>query len=276
MAIMSIDTLGVKCAALAPWVNGDATTETSSASAETTLVRNPRWDHHDGTESLENPVNHSNNEERRTLAVAETPSKGFMYRSSALERLCEMDFFKPCKVHAHLRNSVLNFFVLDEEPNRQLACCRHSDLVGEGGARPDLIQIRRYMHRNVVLVEDMATRYDCKGIQMYYINQKRAILLQPKDPSTSSNPVYENYCARCRVPLRPDCVFCSLSCSIHAPKHVHISGLTMRESKKRRRPPSSRAKGTTEDGQPPPRPRTFRSERRAWSRKLEHPDRSPE
>lgn len=243
-------------------------TDTSLASTETGAVNIPRWIHHDAAESIEKPLLIFNREEG--LGNGEKPS--------VLQCLCTRDFFGPCKVHGHLRNGFLNFFVLDEHHDGDRACCRHSEQVqGSGRARTSLIQVRRYMHRDVVLVEDMTKHYDCKGIQMYYINQKRAILLQPKAKSSSLNPVYDHSCMSCRVPLRPDCTFCSLSCSIHSGKHVCTSGLVIGPSKKRDRPPSGCEKEATGSVRRLPKlRRAFRPGSRAWSRKPEHPLRSPE
>jgi hypothetical protein len=193
---------------------------------------------------------------------------------SVLQRLCKRDFFGPCKAHSHLKNGFLNYFVLDEHHERERACCRHSDLLQGAGGASKLIQVRRYMHRNVVLVEDMQMHYDTRGIRMYYINQKRAILLQPKEPSTS-NSVYDNRCRSCKVSLHPDCMFCSLACSIDAPDHirsVRIGG----SSKKGKGTHLGGAGQATGVVKPPPKARSLRSRRRAWSRKPEHPLRSPE
>ncbi len=244
---------------------GDATvviTTSSSVSAETYTLATPTWIQHDAAESILKPMPPSNREEGR--GIGNTPS--------VLQRLCKQDFFGQCKSHSHLRNGVLNFFVLDEQHDGKRACCRHSDLV-QGGEASSLIQVRRYMHRNVVLVEDIVKHYDTRGIQMYYINQKRAILLQPKETS-ASNPVYDNCCTGCKVPLRPDCIFCSLACSIDAPDRVHAARLVI-TPKKRSRQPSGGARHTG-GVRPPPKLRSLRPGGRAWSRKPEYPLRSPE
>ena len=188
---------------------------------------------------------------------------------SVLRTMCTAEFFQPCKVHAIYKKSVHNFFVLEENWSGNRVCCRYAAVVqgsAERGRRncPAVIQIRRYMHRNVVLMEDLASIFDCKGIQTYYINQKRAILLEPKEQNAGSTSAFENCCITCQVPLRPDCTFCSLVCHIDAPNHSQ-TGIVRHPSKKLKRSWPKKEKSTQVVGRP---------SSRTWSRKPEHPQRS--
>jgi hypothetical protein len=135
-----------------------------------------------------------------------------------ISRLVTTDFFHPCSIHESVKKNECNYFcsACTEMP----ALCRHcvqehhccdSDVI--------FFQIRRYMYRYVVHVDDLSRYYDCSGIQSYCINQRKAILLNPKDASSnvSGTPSFENQCVTCKVPLRPDCLYCCLDCKAAVP-----------------------------------------------------------
>jgi hypothetical protein len=130
--------------------------------------------------------------------------------------LCAADFFQPCKIHSNLKKSECNFFYTSRSMTNII--CRYCINTLSVSRDEILFQIRRYMHKNVVLLEDLGKAFDCRGIQSYYINQKKAILLSPKGRVPGSIPAFDTTCLSCRVPLRPDCTYCSLYCALTAPQ----------------------------------------------------------
>ena len=133
-------------------------------------------------------------------------------------KLISMDFFQPCDVHHGCRKNECNFFCLERDAQHQgndfPALCKYC--LDDPGFSGVCFQIRRYMYQNVVHVEDLGMFYDVSGIQAYFINGKRAVLLSPKSPPTNASavPAFDHVCQSCRVPLRPDCSFCSLHCKV--------------------------------------------------------------
>eukprot|EP00890_Picochlorum_soloecismus_P003164 jgi/Picsp_1/3849/NSC_01361-R1_hypothetical zinc-dependent dna-binding protein len=141
--------------------------------------------------------------------------------SDWISRLISLDFFQPCRVHRGCRKNECNFFCLERDGGGQQqqgndiqALCKYC--LDDPGFSGICFQIRRYMYQNVVHVEDLGMFYDASGIQAYFINGKRAVLLSPKSPpaNTSAAPAFDHVCRSCRVPLRPDCSFCSLHCKV--------------------------------------------------------------
>lgn len=139
--------------------------------------------------------------------------------SEWLWSLLNTDLFHPCPHHATLRKNECNFFCFGCTGSRNdgMALCRHCLVTHTCDGAVRMFQIRRYMYQNVVHAEDLAsTRYDLSGIQAYCINSKRAILLHPKPapPTALAAPAFENKCRGCLIPLRPDCMYCSLRCKV--------------------------------------------------------------
>lgn len=166
-------------------------------------------------------------------AISDEESDG---DSCWIARLCSTDFFQPCSLHESLRKNECNYFC-SSCPFKRDALCRHC--VQEhtcSNSKAKFFQIRRYMYRYVVHLDDLSKYFDSSGIQSYCINQKKAVLLNPKDPSPnmSGTPVFENKCATCKVPLRPDCQYCCLDCK--ATRHQGmIIPKTPQSMKKRKR-----------------------------------------
>lgn len=133
-------------------------------------------------------------------------------------KLISLDFFQPCQIHGGCRKNECNFFCLERDGMQQgngfPSLCKYC--LNEPGFSGVCFQIRRYMYQNVVHVEDLGMYYDVNGIQAYFINGKRAVLLSPKSPPTNAAavPAFDHVCPSCRVPLRPDCSFCSLHCKV--------------------------------------------------------------
>lgn len=148
----------------------------------------------------------------------------FPPNSEWLWSLLNTHLFHPCPQHSNLRKNECNFFCfgvntgnVQNGNGNGMALCRHCLAAQSGSSRAVMFQIRRYMYQNVVHAEDLAsTHYDLSGIQAYCINSKRAILLHPKPapPTALAAPAFENKCRGCLIPLRPDCMYCSLRCKV--------------------------------------------------------------
>ena len=190
----------------------------------------------------------------------------------ALAGMCRAAFFHPCPRHPQQKKNESNFYVWSSYGS--FVCCRHC-MEEPSNFHGDLVfQIRRYMHREVVLVEDLSKVRDCRGIQSYYINQKKAVLLSPKEQQADSTPAFDTTCVTCDVPLRPDCMFCSLICELNASGEAvkHCGG----KVKPKRRRQENRASNvppeatTTKSGG-----KARRALSREWARKMAYPMRSP-
>lgn len=139
----------------------------------------------------------------------------FATEFSWIARLSTMEFFHPCSIHADVKKNECNYFcsTCTDTP----ALCRHCVQEYQfSDSNEVLLQIRKYMYRYVVHLDDLSRHYDCSGIQSYIINQRKAVLLNPKDvpANVSGAPTFENQCVTCKVPLRPDCLYCCLDCKV--------------------------------------------------------------
>jgi len=125
--------------------------------------------------------------------------------------------FGSCPYHVGYQNNTCNRFCFGCSPGAGHAMCRHC--IPQHGCCSSVpsLQIRRYMLKNVVNYDELSPHYDLSGIQAYYINGKRAVLINPKDTSTSANekaPPFDHHCSGCKVSLRPDCTYCCLKCKM--------------------------------------------------------------
>lgn len=88
--------------------------------------------------------------------------------SIALLKLCTTEhFFEPCMTHMDAKKNECNFFWISDDFLSTSVVCRHCDEVAGDVDEGSLLQVRRYMHRNVVHVEDLSRAHDCRGIQSY-------------------------------------------------------------------------------------------------------------
>lgn len=132
-----------------------------------------------------------------------------------LDSLCDTEFFEECPVHPNHSKNRCVFFCVGCSPNPGVKpMCRHclEDHECQGCT---LFQIRRYMYKSVVHVDDISRFCDVSAVQAYCINQKRAVLLRGKVVQEGSGaPTFDTTCATCKIPLRPDCTYCSLECKL--------------------------------------------------------------
>jgi hypothetical protein len=163
--------------------------------------------------------------------------------SSWIMELCSTRFFEPCVKHASLKKNECNHFC-SSCVSTHGPMCRHclaehrcTGVTKKHDHQNNIMfQIRMYMYKYVVHLEDLNKHFDASGVQAYYINQKKAVLLAPKEASGGSagTPVFDNQCATCCVSLRPDCRFCSLICKATNADDVIIIPSTPMSSKKKR------------------------------------------
>jgi hypothetical protein len=134
-----------------------------------------------------------------------------------LTGLVNGNHFGGCPFHIGYQNNTCNRFCFGCSHAVGHAMCRHCIPHHHCSSTVPSLQIRRYMLKNVVNYDELSPHYDLSGIQAYYINGKRAVLINPKDTSTSANekaPPFDHQCSGCKVSLRPDCAYCCLKCKV--------------------------------------------------------------
>jgi len=144
-----------------------------------------------------------------------------------LPRLLEGDFFCACEEHADLKKNECNLFCLDcadSRASRAHVCCQHCT---PDHVRHSMVQIRKYVYRDVIRLADIQKLCDPSGIPTYVINGARVIFLQPRldqpkvkhgaRPGSSAQSV----CEGCERPVAGNNRFCSLSCK-------HFVGLPLK------------------------------------------------
>lgn len=172
---------------------------------------------------------------------------GKSQQSSWIMDLCSARFFEPCVKHSSLKKNECNHFcsccISTHGPMCRHCLAEHrcTSVTNWKQQHGDniMFQIRMYMYKYVVHLDDLNKHFDASGVQAYCINQKKAVLLAPKEASVGSAgiPVFDNRCATCCVPLRPDCRFCSLVCKATNVNNdmVMLVPSTPTSSKKKRR-----------------------------------------
>lgn len=104
---------------------------------------------------------------------------------------------------------------------RAAAACTRSQSRAPTPTRLRLrLQIRRYVYRDVVKVDDLRRFYDPSGVQTYTVNHAQAVFLTAKDKSLVG-PYYRvdssSACRTCNRGLRDGCLYCSLRCKVCRP-----------------------------------------------------------
>ena len=152
---------------------------------------------------------HSNHRHRQPQQDAQSPPFWVTGLTTAT-------LFNPCAHHPGAHKNECNIFCFTCTPATGQAMCRHCLPYHDCGNATCSFQIRRYMYQNVVHSEDINSYYDISGVQTYCINARRAVLVKPKPPpaTAAAAPAFQHQCRGCRVPLRPDCEFCSFKCKV--------------------------------------------------------------
>ncbi|GFP83581.1 hypothetical protein PHJA_000501500, partial [Phtheirospermum japonicum] len=124
-------------------------------------------------------------------------------------------FFGSCVTHGELRKNEKNLFCID----CNLCLCKHCVTSSSHDCLHRLLQICKYVYRDVVRLHDIEEHLDCSLIQAYKINGEKAVHLNPrpqlKDPKSSKAKIGGTCCEACGrhiqdLPNR----FCSIACKV--------------------------------------------------------------
>ncbi|GAA0161787.1 DNA-binding transcription factor [Lithospermum erythrorhizon] len=126
---------------------------------------------------------------------------------SWLQALFGERFFNACLVHPEERRNETNVLCLDcGKP-----VCPHC-LVGEHLSHK-LLQIRRYMYRDVLRLTDAGKLMNCARVQTYKSNGEKVVYLKPQShQKTGRNTT--RFCIVCNKGIRPNFEYCSLTCKL--------------------------------------------------------------
>ncbi|KAG9133876.1 hypothetical protein Leryth_027589, partial [Lithospermum erythrorhizon] len=126
---------------------------------------------------------------------------------SWLQALFGERFFNACLVHPEERRNETNVLCLDcGKP-----VCPHC-LVGEHLSHK-LLQIRRYMYRDVLRLTDAGKLMNCARVQTYKSNGEKVVYLKPQShQKTGRNTT--RFCIVCNKGIRPNFEYCSLTCKV--------------------------------------------------------------
>ncbi|KAL3644741.1 hypothetical protein CASFOL_009921 [Castilleja foliolosa] len=128
--------------------------------------------------------------------------------------LLRSKFFGSCSEHGELKKNEMNLFCLD----CNLCLCKHC-VTSSSHDDDRLLQICKYVYRDVVRLHDIEQHLDCSLIQAYKINGEKAVHLNPrpqlKDPKNSKAKIGGTCCEACGrhiqdLPNR----FCSIACKV--------------------------------------------------------------
>ncbi|XP_077234380.1 protein RGF1 INDUCIBLE TRANSCRIPTION FACTOR 1-like isoform X2 [Tasmannia lanceolata] len=131
---------------------------------------------------------------------------GYSYFPHWLEGLLGEKFFNSCLIHETAKKNEKNIFCLDCCTSICPHClsphCSHR-----------LLQIRRYVYRDVVRQDDLEKLIDCSFVQSYITNNAKVIFLNQR-PQPRPFRGSGNICTTCDRSLQDPYLFCSLSCKV--------------------------------------------------------------
>ncbi|VVB06426.1 unnamed protein product [Arabis nemorensis] len=123
-----------------------------------------------------------------------------------LEVLLKDKFFNACLDHEDVKKNEKNILCVD----CCLSICPHC-IPSHSSHR--LLQIRRYVYRDVLRVEDGSKLMDCSLIQPYTSNSSKVVFINER-PKCRQFRGSGNNCITCHRSLQSPYSFCSLSCKI--------------------------------------------------------------
>ncbi|XP_010512401.1 PREDICTED: uncharacterized protein LOC104788346 [Camelina sativa] len=123
-----------------------------------------------------------------------------------LEVLLKDKFFNACLHHEDVKKNEKNILCID----CCLSICPHC-LSSHTSHR--LLQIRRYVYRDVLRVDDGSKLMDCSSIQPYITNSSKVVFINER-PQSRQFRGSGNICITCDRSLQSPYLFCSLSCKI--------------------------------------------------------------
>ncbi|XXG58994.1 hypothetical protein AAC387_Pa04g1164 [Persea americana] len=131
-----------------------------------------------------------------------------------LDLLLQSKFFMPCLNlnHEELRRGEINVFCID----CKVCLCQYCFATPMHSGHKQL-QIRRYMYRDVVKINDMQKLMNCSHVMPYTLNSAKVILLNPRPqaakPPTKLNEIGPN-CMSCERMLVEPNRYCSIACKV--------------------------------------------------------------
>ncbi|KAL1219226.1 Protein RGF1 INDUCIBLE TRANSCRIPTION FACTOR 1 [Cardamine amara subsp. amara] len=123
-----------------------------------------------------------------------------------LEVLLKEKFFNACLEHEDVKKNEKNILCID----CCLSICPHCISFHTSHR---LLQIRRYVYRDVLRVEDGSKLMDCSLIQPYITNSSKVVFINER-PVSRQFRGSGNFCVTCDRCLQSPYLFCSLSCKI--------------------------------------------------------------
>ncbi|KAM3379767.1 protein RGF1 INDUCIBLE TRANSCRIPTION FACTOR 1-like [Capsicum galapagoense] len=125
-----------------------------------------------------------------------------------LEVLLDEKFFNSCLVHEYEKKNEENTFCLD----CCLTLCIHC-LPSHQNHK--LLQIRRYIYQDVLLLKEANKVLDCSFVQPYTTNSAKVVFLNQRPISRQDIKCSINYtCITCHKSLQRPNKFCSISCKV--------------------------------------------------------------
>ncbi|ONK78918.1 uncharacterized protein A4U43_C01F990 [Asparagus officinalis] len=120
-----------------------------------------------------------------------------------LEALGSQEFFIGCSFHGNAKKNEKNICCLD----CCVSICPHC-VASHRHHR----QVRRYVYRDVVRLEDLDKLIDCSNVQPYTINSSKVVFLKKRPQSRQFKG--NNTCTSCDRSLQEPYIYCSLGCKV--------------------------------------------------------------
>ncbi|XP_052183398.1 protein RGF1 INDUCIBLE TRANSCRIPTION FACTOR 1-like [Diospyros lotus] len=132
-----------------------------------------------------------------------------MMKPAWLEGLmAEETFFAACGFHKRIWKNEKNIFCLN--------CCQSfcTHCLSSHPSHP-FLQVRKYVYRDVIKLDDLQSLIDCSYIQPYTLNNAEVIFLHSRTRTrTRLCKGSDNVCFNCDRILKEPFHFCSLSCKV--------------------------------------------------------------
>ena len=123
-----------------------------------------------------------------------------------VQRLCDTPFFGACRLHHDVPKNDCTMFCIDAP--KAPALCGHCAPLVDPALR--LLQVRRYVYRDVVKSDDISRYLDVSGVQAYTVNGCSVMFLKPNGAAGSLCGT--GACRRCMKRLREGAEYCSVVC----------------------------------------------------------------
>ncbi|KAJ1686839.1 hypothetical protein LUZ63_018229 [Rhynchospora breviuscula] len=134
-----------------------------------------------------------------------------------LQPLLAAKFFERCERHINERKNEINHFCMKcTHPLCPRCVTEHT----RKGGKHRLLQIRHYVHSDVVRVNDITKLLDIAKIQQYTANGAKVVHLNPKSSKPYPEGVPRSYidgapCIICARAISKFSLFCSIACKVN-------------------------------------------------------------